>query len=114
MILTRRVDNIVYRLKLPLLARRKTQAVLLFFSKIIYISIIYIVVIFSINLLKLQGGGYMDARTCPNCGTIWYSADYDNTWICEECGAEIPSSPVIIQLPAKKIVLGYTNTDRLT
>ncbi len=56
----------------------------------------------------------MDARTCPNCGTIWYSADYDNTWICQECGAEIPSSPVIIQLPSKKIILSYTNTDRLT
>ncbi|MDD4768111.1 MAG: hypothetical protein PHF87_11145 [Desulfotomaculaceae bacterium] len=55
----------------------------------------------------------MDARICPHCGTIWYSADYDNTWICQECGAEIPSSPAIVQLPAKKIILNYTNTDHL-
>ncbi len=56
----------------------------------------------------------MDARKCPNCGTYWYSADYDNTWICGECGTEIPSASAVIQLPDKKIELSFTSSERLT
>jgi hypothetical protein len=31
----------------------------------------------------------MTKRTCPKCGTDWYSADASGIWLCE-CGAILP------------------------
>jgi ribosomal protein L37AE/L43A len=31
----------------------------------------------------------MNSRTCPECASIWYSADTFGVWICPGCGAEI-------------------------
>ncbi len=32
----------------------------------------------------------MQARTCPNCGLVRYSADTFFPWTCESCGATVP------------------------
>ena len=28
-------------------------------------------------------------RKCPNCGTVWYSADSGSDWVCYRCGGVI-------------------------
>ena len=37
-----------------------------------------------------RGPRPMTSRKCPNCGAEWYSADTITTWICDDCGAEMP------------------------
>ena len=32
----------------------------------------------------------MTNRTCPHCGTTWYSAAAEGDWECGKCGAKIP------------------------
>lgn len=37
----------------------------------------------------------MVSRNCPQCGSTWYSADDSGTWICPECGAQIPPEKIV-------------------
>lgn len=32
----------------------------------------------------------MEKRTCPKCGTDWYSAETTRDWICGYCYTKIP------------------------
>lgn len=35
----------------------------------------------------------MVTRKCPNCGSVWYSADtLSEYWDCQKCGTQIPRS----------------------
>ncbi len=32
----------------------------------------------------------MEKRTCPKCGTDWYSAETTRDWTCDYCYTKIP------------------------